>query len=68
MDFSYGMMIFIIAFSIVFAVMRQMYKGIKLIWNALPDSMNTTNDYWNDAGDGSGVNYVQMPDGSVRID
>lgn len=25
-------------------------------------------DYWNDAGDGSGVNYVQMPDGSVRID
>lgn len=25
-------------------------------------------DYWDDAGDGSGVNYVQMPDGSVRID
>lgn len=25
-------------------------------------------DYWNDAGDGSGVNYVQMSDGSVRID
>lgn len=25
-------------------------------------------DYWDDAGDGSGVNYVPMPDGSVRID
>lgn len=25
-------------------------------------------DYWDDAGNGSGVNYVQMPDGSVRID
>lgn len=25
-------------------------------------------DYWNDAGDGSGVDYVTMPDGSVRID
>lgn len=29
---------------------------------------NNPDDYWNDAGDGSGVNYVQMPDGSVRID
>ena len=25
-------------------------------------------DYWNDIGNGAGVNYVQMPDGSVRID
>lgn len=25
-------------------------------------------DYWDDAGDGSGVNYVPMADGSVRID
>jgi len=25
-------------------------------------------DYWDDAGDGSGVNYVTTPDGEVRID
>lgn len=25
-------------------------------------------DYWDDAGDGSGVNYVTMPNGDVRID
>ena len=36
-------------------------------------SMPVTNrhrrdDYWNDAGNGSGVNYVVMPNGEVRID
>lgn len=61
-------MILLTSFVIVFFMILQMYKIIKAVWNVLPDSMNTTDDYWNDAGDGSGVNYVQMPDGSVRID
>ena len=68
MDFSYGLIVFATAFAIVFWIMSQFYKLIKVVWNVLPDSLNTTDDYWNDAGDGSGVNYVQMPDGSVRID
>lgn len=61
-------MIFLTSCTIVFFMILQIYKMIKAVWNVLPDSMNTADDYWDDAGDGSGVNYVQMPDGSVRID
>jgi hypothetical protein len=32
------------------------------------NNIHRRDDYWNDAGDGSGVNYVVMPNGEVRID
>lgn len=46
-------------------------RSVKVMFQSIVEE--TTNrhyesDYWDDAGDGSGVNYVQMPDGSVRID
>ena len=49
------------------ALPLQMSRQYKLPKNVATRSYNP-DDYWNDAGDGSGVNYVQMPDGSVRID
>lgn len=51
----------------VFSVINDKETVITVIEVAKP-MKHKSYDYWDDAGDGSGVNYVQMPDGSVRID
>ena len=46
-------------------------KSVKAMFDSIinePTNRHYESDYWDDTGDGSGVNYVQMPDGSVRID
>lgn len=69
MNDSLGLFFAIVtSFTIVWFVGKMIFNLCVAVWNVLPESANVADDYWNDAGDGSGVNYVQMPDGSVRID
>lgn len=63
-----GIAIIVFAIIITYFIAKICLKVLKAIYDAIPESSISDTDYWNDAGDGSGVNYVQMPDGSVRID
>ena len=63
-----GMMIVLVALIITYFIARFF---IKLLVKALTGEHVHTHkedDSWSDTGDGSGVNYVRMADGSVRID
>ena len=63
------MFIVISSLVVTFFIMRIIWKAFVRLYKAVPGEDYVRNrDYWNDAGDGSGVNYVQMPNGDVRID
>ena len=55
------------SFVITYFIVVIIWKSFMALYEAVPADCNT-DEYWNDAGDGSGVNYVQMPNGEVRID
>ena len=58
----------VLAIIITWIIYAMLYKVFRAVFLAIPETSSYEGEYWNDAGDGSGVNYVQMPDGSVRID
>ena len=65
--------ILIVVCSIILTALFVMFfvKSVKVMFQSIieePTNRHYESDYWDDTGDGSGVNYVQMPDGSVRID
>lgn len=62
-------MAIICSIVISFFIIRAIIKGAIKLYKFIPaERYYGNNDYWNDAGSGSGVNYVQMPNGEVRID
>jgi hypothetical protein len=65
-----GIIIVALAFIITGLIVYLFWKSFLALYNAVPVSHNRhyESDYWDDAGDGSGVNYVVMPNGEVRID
>lgn len=60
--------ILIVALVITFFITKMFFNFMFFLFKNLPMPTDNNGDYWDDAGDGSGVNYVQMKDGSVRID
>lgn len=60
--------ILLIAIIITLFIAKVFIKMVAFIFKDMLVVEVSDEDYWNDAGDGSGVNYVQMEDGSVRID
>lgn len=57
-----------VAIVVTYFIAKLVVKSTISIYKSLPNIEQPTEDYWDDAGDGSGVNYVPMSDGSVRID
>lgn len=60
--------VFFIAFIVFVYIAYHIISVFLKIMSGFSSVVIDDNSYWDDAGDGSGVNYVQMPDGSVRID
>lgn len=60
--------ILLVALVITFLIAKMFFSFVAFVYRNMPTPESAEQKYWDDAGDGSGVNYVQMPDGGVRID
>ena len=60
--------ILLVSLVITFFIAKMFFSFIVFLYRHMLTPESAEQKYWDDAGDGSGVNYVQMPDGGVRID